>query len=137
MTGSNGAYHAQTCLLRLSDRCVHFRIRRPARRRPFSRQTFSIGLRGLPIMNFDGKVLRAMLRLARSRQMASFEAVAVRVGGTLRDVRVSARRLRAAGLLEMRPDALRLTMAGFAVAVAMLPAKAGTRVPPRRSSRAA
>ncbi|HXX66458.1 MAG TPA: hypothetical protein VEK07_04725 [Polyangiaceae bacterium] len=88
-------------------------------------------------MNFDSKVLRAMLRLARSRRLANFEAVAVRVGGTLREVRVSARRLRAAGLLEMRPDALRLTMAGFAVAVAMLPLKTGARVPSRRSSRAA
>jgi hypothetical protein len=88
-------------------------------------------------MNFDGKVLRALLRLARRRQAASWEAVAIRAGATARDVRVAARRLRAAGLVEIRPDALRLTMAGFAVAVAMLPAKAGTRQPGRRASRAA
>lgn len=88
-------------------------------------------------MNFDGKVLRAMLRLARRRQAASYEAIAVRAGATLREVRVSARRLRSAGLVEIRWDALRLTMAGFAVAVAMLPAKAPTREAARRSSRAA
>lgn len=88
-------------------------------------------------MNFDGEVLRAMLRLARRRQPASLQAVAIRAGATLRDVRVSARRLRAAGLVEVRPDALRLTMAGFTVAVAMLPAKVGTRASARRSSRAA
>lgn len=88
-------------------------------------------------MNFDGKVLRAMLRLARSRKVASIEAVAVRAGGTPREVRVSARRLRAAGLLEMGPEALRLTMPGFAVAVALLPAKARQGHSVQRSSRAA
>ena len=78
-------------------------------------------------MNFDANVLRAMLRMARRRAEAEVDAVCLRVGGETRDVRRSLRRLQAAGLVEIRADrAPRLTLAGFAVAVAMLPSRSGS-----------
>ncbi len=91
-------------------------------------------------MNFDANVLRAMLRMARRRAEAEVDAVCLRVGGEARDVRRSLRRLRAAGLVEIPADrAPRLTMAGFAVAVAMLPSRRGgrARTENEASSRAA
>jgi hypothetical protein len=91
-------------------------------------------------MNFDANVLRAMLRMARRRAEAEVDAVCLRVGGEARDVRRSLRRLQAAGLVEIRADrAPRLTMTGFAVAVAMLPSHHGSRASAasQASSRAA
>jgi hypothetical protein len=91
-------------------------------------------------MSFDARVLRAMLRLARRRLPAHDDQVALRVGGTTGEVRASLRRLRAGGLVETRFDEPpRLTMAGLAVAVALLPARTTQRArpSPRTSSRAA
>jgi Mn-dependent DtxR family transcriptional regulator len=86
-------------------------------------------------MSFDGKVLRAMLRLARRREPAEDADVALRVGASEGQVRASMRRLRGAGLVERtygRPA--QLTMSGLAVAVALLPERAHAR--PRRTLRA-
>ena len=88
-------------------------------------------------MSIDAMVLRAMLRLARRREAAEEDAIAVRVGGSQGKVRASLRRLEADGLVERRVrQAPRLTMAGLAIAVALLPPQQGpksTRVAPRRS----
>jgi Mn-dependent DtxR family transcriptional regulator len=85
-------------------------------------------------MNTDAMVLRALLRLARRRLPADDEAIVVRVGAAPGAVRAAIRRLDAQGLVERRPTA-RLTMAGLAVAIAMLPgqgaapARAAVRAP--------
>jgi DNA-binding IclR family transcriptional regulator len=73
-------------------------------------------------MNTDAMVLRALLRLARRRLPADDEAIVVRVGAAKGAVHAAIRRLDAQGLVERRPSP-RLTMAGLAVAVAMLPAQ--------------
>jgi Mn-dependent DtxR family transcriptional regulator len=90
-------------------------------------------------MSIEAAVLRAMLRLARRREAADAEALAVRLGGSAAAVRAAIRRLDAAGLVERRAgDAPRLTMSGLAVAVGLLPASAsGKGRSSRRSSRAA
>jgi DNA-binding IscR family transcriptional regulator len=92
-------------------------------------------------MTFDAIVLRVMLRLARRREAADMDAVATRSGGSPAAVRASMQRLAAGGLLERRGgQAPRLTLSGFALAVAMLPSKASAleAVPvPKRPSRAA
>jgi Mn-dependent DtxR family transcriptional regulator len=84
-------------------------------------------------------VLRAMLRLSRRRQPADVEAIAERVGAPARAIRAALRRLAHDGFVD-RPGEMppRLTLVGFAVAVASLPP--ATRIPrpnPQRSSRAA
>jgi|GEM_PF-2197329 len=91
-------------------------------------------------MSFDAMVLRAMLRLARRREAADEDALAVRVGGTRGAVRGAVRRLAAGGLVARRRDGVpSLTLAGLALAVALLPP--GARRPGRpvraRASRAA
>jgi Mn-dependent DtxR family transcriptional regulator len=90
-------------------------------------------------MTFDTTVLRVMLRLARRREAAELDAVAVRLGAPAAAVRASMRRLDAAGLVERRGDqAPRLTLTGFALAVSMLSEKASDMVPVgARPSRAA
>jgi Mn-dependent DtxR family transcriptional regulator len=90
-------------------------------------------------MTFDANVLRALLRLARRREAAAVDSVAVRVSGTPAQVRASMRRLRSGGLVEMRATGeVRLTMAGLAVAIALLPPAPLARQPSsRRASRAA
>jgi|HubBroStandDraft_4_1064222.scaffolds.fasta_scaffold188067_2 Mn-dependent DtxR family transcriptional regulator len=90
-------------------------------------------------MTFDTTVLRVMLRLARRREAAELDAVAVRLGAPAAAVRASMRRLDAAGLVERRGDqAPRLTLTGFALAVSMLSEKASDMVPvAARPSRAA
>jgi hypothetical protein len=76
-------------------------------------------------MSTEATVLRAMLRLARRREAAEEEALAVRVGSDGGRLRAVLRRLEAAGLVERRPDLPpRLTMAGLAVAIGSLPAPA-------------
>jgi hypothetical protein len=89
-------------------------------------------------MSIDAAVLRAMLRVARRREAADEEALVARVGDP-GEVRAALRRLDAKGLVERRgPQAPRLTMAGLAVAVGLLPASASrARRPARRASRAA
>ena len=74
-------------------------------------------------MSIEAMVLRAMLRVARRREAADEEALAVRVGGPPARVRAALRSLDGAGLVERRDGrAPRLTMLGFAVAVGSLPA---------------
>jgi Mn-dependent DtxR family transcriptional regulator len=76
-------------------------------------------------MTFDASVLRVMLRLARRREAAGVDAVAMRVGASAPAVRASMRRLASSGLVERRGgQPPRLTFVGFALAVAMLPSKA-------------
>jgi Mn-dependent DtxR family transcriptional regulator len=88
---------------------------------------------------FDVMVLRAMLRLARRRQEAEDGQIAVRVSRPPSAVRAAARRLEQRGLVDRRgTSAARLTMAGFALAVALLP-NSGVRAskPACRAPRAA
>jgi len=86
-------------------------------------------------MTFDERVLGAMLRLARRREAADDEQVALRVGGMASDVRAAMRRLRACGLVETRLGrSARLTLQGLAVAVALLPARGARRARPAASS---
>jgi len=90
-------------------------------------------------MSSENTVLRAMLRLARRREAAGDEALAVRVGASPGEVRAALRRLDAAGLVERRDGRPpRLTLSGFAVAVGLLrtPAHPSARSW-RRASRAA
>jgi Mn-dependent DtxR family transcriptional regulator len=86
---------------------------------------------------FDVMVLRAMLRLARKRQQADDSELALRVARPPHAVRSAVRRLAAQGLVERRPEARRLTMEGFALAVALLPRAAQAPRPLRRTHRAA
>jgi len=90
-------------------------------------------------MSIEAAVLRAMLRMARRCEAAEEEALSLRVGGPVGSLRAALRQLDAAGLVERRPGrAPRLTMAGLAVAVGLLPR--GTQVRARavgRASRAA
>lgn len=79
-------------------------------------------------MNTDAMVLRALLRLARRRLPADDEAIVVRVGAAPGDVRAAIRRLDTLGLVERGPTT-RLTMAGLAVAIAMLPTQRAAPVP--------
>jgi DNA-binding GntR family transcriptional regulator len=89
-------------------------------------------------MSIDAAVLRAMLRVARRREAADEEALVARVGDPGK-VRAALRRLDASGLVERRgPQAPRLTMAGLAVAVGLLPAVSSrAKRSACRSSRAA
>lgn len=60
-----------------------------------------------------------MLRLARKREVADVPALLVRVGGTAAQVRTALRRLESEQLVERLDDGkARLTMSGFAIAVA-------------------
>jgi Mn-dependent DtxR family transcriptional regulator len=87
---------------------------------------------------FDVTVLRAMLRLARRRQDADDGEIAVRVGRPPHAVRAAVRRLDELGLVDHRaPSARRLTMAGLALAVALLPGAARTSRRARHTPRAA
>ncbi len=88
--------------------------------------------------DLDARVLRAMLRLARRRQAADDGEIAVRVDQPPHVVRASLRRLDAAQLVErLSTGAVRLTMAGFALAVAGLPRAPGKTRPSQRAPRAA
>jgi Mn-dependent DtxR family transcriptional regulator len=72
-------------------------------------------------MSIDTEVLKAMLRLARRRQEASEDQVALRVRAQAREVRASLRRLRASGLVDVQNRAApRLTIEGLALAVAVV-----------------
>jgi Mn-dependent DtxR family transcriptional regulator len=87
---------------------------------------------------FDVMVLRAMLRLARRRQAAEDGEIAVRVSRPPSAVRAATRRLEQRGLVDRRgTSAPRLTMAGFALAVALLPSGARAPKPACRTPRAA
>jgi Mn-dependent DtxR family transcriptional regulator len=87
---------------------------------------------------FDVMVLRAMLRLARRRQAANDGEIAVRVSRPPSAVRSAVRRLGELGLVERRDQgAPRLTMSGFALAIALLPGAARPSKAVRRAPRAA
>jgi len=86
---------------------------------------------------FDAMILRAMLRLARRRQEADDGEIAVRVCQPPSAVRGGLRRLDALGLVERREASTRLTMQGFALAVALLPHSAHAAKAARRTPRAA
>jgi Mn-dependent DtxR family transcriptional regulator len=89
-------------------------------------------------MSFDTRVLGAMLRLARYRRAADGEAVALRVGGRASSARASMRRLARAGLVDLRREQpARLTMAGLALAVAVVRSGASRADLPVDASRAA
>jgi DNA-binding IclR family transcriptional regulator len=76
-------------------------------------------------MSYELSILRAMLRLARRREEANVDALVVRAGGTRAEARGALQRLERAGLAVRRDEArARLTMTGFALAVATLPARA-------------
>jgi RIO-like serine/threonine protein kinase len=62
-------------------------------------------------------LLRALARLSRMRRAVDLEALALRAGGSVEDVRAAVARLSRASLVD-RTGGLRLTMAGLAVAVA-------------------
>jgi Mn-dependent DtxR family transcriptional regulator len=87
-------------------------------------------------MNTDALVLRALLRLARRRLPADEAGIVLRVGATPAQVRDALRRLDARGLVE-RGSSPRLTMAGLALAVALLPRHAAVPAHHVRTPRAA
>jgi len=77
-------------------------------------------------------VLRALLRLARRRAPADLEQLLVRVGGQPSELRTAVRSLERAGYVERRSPGsgavARLTMSGFAVAVAAVATRRDARV---------
>jgi Mn-dependent DtxR family transcriptional regulator len=92
----------------------------------------------MSIDTFDVMVLRAMLRLARRRRTADDGEIAVRVCRPPSAVRGAVRRLGEQGLVERQPEGTsRLTMSGFALAVALLPGAARSSRPTQRATRAA
>jgi RIO-like serine/threonine protein kinase len=68
--------------------------------------------------NHDLDVLRALARLSRMRKTVDCDALALRSGGSLDEVRVSLGRLARAALVERTDAGARLTMMGLAIAVA-------------------
>jgi DNA-binding Lrp family transcriptional regulator len=81
-----------------------------------------------------------MLRLSRRRLAADAEAIGERVGASEEAVRDALRRLDREGFVERRgPLPPRLTLVGFGVALASLPARPKAALPSRnrRTSRAA
>jgi RIO-like serine/threonine protein kinase len=79
----------------------------------------------------DLSVLRALARLSRMRKGGDLEALALRSGGSIEDVRGALGRLSRAALVDRSQGGLRLTMAGLAWAVA-----SGAAAAPRRRERA-
>jgi hypothetical protein len=69
------------------------------------------------MVNLDFMVLRALARLSRMRRAVDCEALALRAGGSIEDVRGALGRLSRANLVD-RSAEVRLTLAGLAVAVA-------------------
>ena len=82
--------------------------------------------------NLDLAVLRALARLSRMRKVVDCEALALRAGGSLEDVRGALGRLSREQLVDRSATSARLTMAGLAVAVA-----SGAPVQSRRGARPA
>jgi Mn-dependent DtxR family transcriptional regulator len=86
--------------------------------------------------SFETTVLQAMLRLARRREAADEGNLSARLSGTPADLRRALRRLEQGELIERRPGGqVRLTLPGFAIAVALLPRS--VRSEARRMARAA
>ena len=63
-------------------------------------------------------VMSALLRLARRRELGTESSLMERFSGDAEVLRVTLRELSGAGLVERLPTHARLTMMGFAVAVA-------------------
>jgi DNA-binding IclR family transcriptional regulator len=84
-------------------------------------------------MSLDIPVLRALLRLSRSRTPPTLAALLVRVDADPAGIQRALRSLARAGLVHTTPSGPRLTMAGFAVAVAMTspPTSVASRRKPR------
>ncbi len=71
-------------------------------------------------MNFDLTVLRAVTRLSRKGRAADLEALNVRCGGELAEIRQAVRRLATLGLVTRDVDFVaRPTLSGLALAVAV------------------
>ena len=82
-------------------------------------------------MKYETEVLKAMLRLARRRVAANVNQILVRIGGTPAEFRTALRQLERAGFVDRTATRSgRLTLAGFAVAVAA----AATKTRQKRSS---
>lgn len=84
-------------------------------------------------MNSEIEVLRALLRLARRRSNVTLAAIVDRVDVEPRAAQRALASLSRSGLVFRGPDGLRLTLAGFAIAVATtaaVPAKRSARRPP-------
>ena len=89
-------------------------------------------------MNLEQQVLGAMLRMARHRRAADDEQLALRVGQPESAVRTSLRRLESLGLVEgRRSKPVRLTLPGFALAVALTRRRPGACTRVNATSRAA
>ncbi len=89
-------------------------------------------------MNDDNMVLGAMLRLARHRVEANTDELFERVHLDGARIRASLARLDAASLVERRGSGARLTMTGFAVALALRPRRVqGARIGRRTGRHAA
>jgi len=84
----------------------------------------------------DLRVLRAVARLSRTRKAVDLESIALRAGGSFREVRSALGRLSRASLVQ-GGGAPRLTMAGLAVAVASGAAPVRKRKVPAAARRAA
>jgi hypothetical protein len=85
-------------------------------------------------MSYDLSVLRALVRLSR-RAAVDSEALAVRAGGGLADVRAAVARLEGNGLALRTARGPRPTLAGLAVAVAAGPARRPAKAGPLRGAR--
>jgi hypothetical protein len=82
-------------------------------------------------MNIDMMIVRAMLRLARRREVGDEAALTARVNASRGVVRSTMRRLAACGLVDCSGPHPRLTMDGLALAVALLPARTRRPTPAR------
>ena len=80
-------------------------------------------------MNHDILVLRALVRLSRSRSHVCLEALSVRSGGEIADVRASLVNLSRMGWIVRDDTSVRLTLAGLAVGVAASKRKASVAAP--------
>lgn len=69
-------------------------------------------------MSLEIDVLRALLRLARRRTPPTLEQLSVRVRGDEAAIGLALRSLARRGLVQRTPGGLRLSLPGFAVAVA-------------------
>jgi len=89
----------------------------------------------------DLVVLRAVVRLSRMRRELDGEALALRAGGSVEEVRAALGRLSRAALVERSAAGVRPTMAGLAVAVAFPPGTGASltvaQAEPRPGGRAA
>jgi len=84
-------------------------------------------------MNHDILVLRALVRLSRSRSHVCLDSLAVRTGGEISEVRASLVRLSAAGWVVRDQHTASLTLAGLAVGVAASKLRAKPRAAEKSS----